>query len=124
MIVVEKDAHLVVTYHDHGNRMSERILVEAAWAVRGIALEEHGGSDDTVGRGASGLWGAGWRLRLVFAAAGGGQRDAEPDHREPADAADQPQPPRGPGEPRPHGARGHPVADVRGHADQHGHRAE
>src|SRR5580698_4943782 len=65
-----------------------------------------------------------WWVRLVSAAAGGGERDTEPDHREPADAADQPQPPRGPGEPRPHGARGHPVADVRGHADQHGHRAE
>jgi hypothetical protein len=49
MIVVEKDAHLVVIHHDHGNRMSERTLTEAAGALGGVALEEHGGTHDTVG---------------------------------------------------------------------------
>src|ERR1700733_3047804 len=108
MIVVEKDAHLVVIYHDHGNRMSERTSMEAAGAVRGIAfsLEDRVGPTTPLGAVRAPFMGAEWRERLVFAAAGG-QRDAEADHREPADAADPPQPPRGPGEPRPHGARGH-----------------
>jgi hypothetical protein len=32
MIVVEKDAHSVVIYHDHENRTSERILNGASGA--------------------------------------------------------------------------------------------
>jgi hypothetical protein len=34
MIVVEKDAHLVVIHHDHGNRIPERILTGATEAGR------------------------------------------------------------------------------------------
>jgi ribosomal protein L13 len=33
MIVVEKDAQAVVFYHDHENRILERILTEAARAL-------------------------------------------------------------------------------------------
>jgi hypothetical protein len=32
MIVVEKDARVVVIHHDHGNRISERIFIEAVGA--------------------------------------------------------------------------------------------
>jgi hypothetical protein len=56
MIVVEKDAHLVVIHHDHENRTLERILTGAPGA---------GGTSDTARNCSASLWGGGHPASLL-----------------------------------------------------------
>ncbi len=63
-------------------------------------------------------------LALSVLAAGQRDADAEPDQREPADAADRGEPPRRPGEPGLGGAGGHPPERVGHHCHRHEHQSE